>query len=92
MTDRELLELLLQKVTSMEQSMATKHDLARMEQDHGKKIDALFDGFTLRGDQSEQLQDHLDERLDAIQTDLSYMVSKVAQHDRNIVRLNKIAK
>ncbi len=99
MTDRELLELLLQKISGMEQNMATKEELAkvsqavaRIEHDFNDKIPALFDGYTLRGDQIERLQEHLDERLDAIQTDLSYVVGKVAQHDRNIVKLNKIAK
>ena len=65
--------------------------LARMENDIGTKIAALFDGYTLRGDQIERLQEHLDERLDSIQTDLSYVVGKVAQHDRNFVRLRKKA-
>jgi hypothetical protein len=82
----DLLKQILKEVQEIKTSQL------RMEQEHGKKIDALFDGHTLRGDQMERLQDSLDERLDAIQTDLSYVVSKVAQHDRNIVRLNKIAK
>ena len=50
----------------------------RMENEHGEKIAALFDGYTLRGDQVDRLQDHLDERLDSIQNDLSYVVGKVA--------------
>lgn len=97
---------LFAEVKAIRSEMATKDELSktnqelakvsqavtRIEHDHGNKISALFDGFTLRGDQVERLQEHLDERLDAIQTDLSYVVSKVAQHDRNIVRLNKIAK
>ena len=69
-----------------------KASQVRMENDHGEKISALFDGYTLRGDQIERLQEHLDERFDAIQTDLSYVFSKVAQHDRNIIRLNRKAK
>jgi len=55
-------------------------------------LSALLDGCALRGEQIEQLKDHLDERLDSIQNDLSYVVGKVAQHDRNIVQLNKLAK
>lgn len=87
------------RLDRIEATMATKEELekvsqsvARIENDHGNKISALFDGYTLRGDQIERLREHLDERLDSIQTDLSYVVGKVAQHDRNIVRLNKIAK
>lgn len=38
MTDRELLQLLLQKFTSMEQSVATKQDLAPVENDQGKIV------------------------------------------------------
>ena len=73
------------------ESRATREGLARMENDMGTKIAALFDGYTLRGEQIERLQEHLDERLDSIQTDLSYVVGKVAQHDRNFVRLRKKA-
>lgn len=95
----QMLSTILEELKSIRSEMATKDEikelkqsLAKIENDQGTKIAALFDGYTLRGDQIERLQDHLDERLDAIQTDLSYIVSKVAQHDRTIVRLNKIAK
>jgi len=67
----------------------TNQHLARIEQDHGEKITALFDGYSMRGDQIERLREHLDERLDVIQTDLSYVVGKVAQHERNFLRLKK---
>ena len=91
--------VILDRLDRVEQQMATKEEsvkisqsVAKMEHDFNNKVPALFDGFTLRGDQIERLQKHLDERLDAIQTDLSYVVSKVAQHERNIVRINKTAK
>lgn len=64
----------------------------RMEQEYGPKLAALSDGFHARGDEISHLKEHLDERLDALQTDLSYVVGKVAQHDRNIVQLRKQAK
>lgn len=87
-------------------TMATKDELAavkdeltevklsqlRMEQEYGTKLAALSDGFHVRGDEISQLKEHLDDRLDALQTDLSYVVSKVAQHDRNIIQLRKQAK
>lgn len=95
----QMLSTILEELKSIRSEMATKDEikelkqsLAKIENDQGSKIAALFDGYSLRGDQIERLQEHLDERLDAIQTDLSYVVSKTAQHDRNIVRLNKIAK
>lgn len=95
----QMLSTILEELKSIRSEMATKDEikelkqsLAKIENDQGSKIAALFDGYSLRGNQIERLQEHLDERLDAIQTDLSYVVSKTAQHDRNIVRLNKIAK
>lgn len=95
----QMLSTILAELKSIRNEMATKGEieelkqsLAKIENDQGAKIAALFDGYSLRGDQIELLQEHLDERFDAIQNDLSYVVSKSVQHDRNIVRLNKIAK
>lgn len=77
----------------LEQGQAKlEQSLLRIEQDHGTKIAALFDGYTLRGEQLEGLKEHFDERLDSIQNDLSYAVGKVAQHDRNILQLTKQAR
>ncbi|SFH30092.1 hypothetical protein SAMN05660649_04665 [Desulfotomaculum arcticum] len=49
------------------------------------KIRVLFDGYSLRGDQIDKLQKHIDERLDSIEIDTGYLVSRVA-------RLEKMAK
>jgi len=57
----------------------------RMEDEVIEKVRALFDGFTLRGEQIENLQKHLNQRLDSIEIDTGYLVSKVA-------RLEKMAK
>jgi len=57
----------------------------RMENEVIEKVRALFDGFTLRGEQIENLQKHLNQRLDNIEIDTGYLVSRVA-------RLEKIAK
>ena len=57
----------------------------RMESEVIEKIRALFDGYSLRGDQIENLQKHLDQRLDSIETDVGYLVSRV-------VRLEEIVK
>jgi hypothetical protein len=92
MNNEEFQKLVLEQLTELTKGQRElQQSLTRIEHDHGSKISALFDGYTLRGDQVERLKEHLDERLDSIQTDLSYVVSKVTQHDRNIVRLNKKA-
>jgi len=57
----------------------------RMEDEAFNKIGALFDGYSLTGDQIERLQKHLDERLDSIENDTRYLVARVA-------RLEKLAK
>lgn len=57
----------------------------RVENEVENRIRTLFDGYTLRGDQIENLRKHIDERLDNIETDTGYLVSKVA-------RLEKMAK
>ena len=58
---------------------------ARMESEIIEKIGALFNGYSLRGEQIENLQKHLDQRLDSIETDTGYLVSRVA-------RLEKVVK
>jgi len=76
-----------QKLESRMESLETgqrKHE-ARMESEVIEKIGALFDGYTLRGDQIENLQKHFDQRLDSIEIDTGYLVSRVA-------RLEKMAK
>ena len=57
----------------------------RIESEIIEKIGALFDGYTLRGDQIENLQKHLDQRFDSIETDTRYLVARVT-------RLEKLAK
>lgn len=50
-----------------------------------EKIHAISDSFKLRGDQIESLNKQLNERLDSIEIDTGYLVSRVA-------RLEKLAK
>lgn len=57
----------------------------RVENEVIDKIRILFDGYSLRGDQIENLQKHLDERLDSIESDTRYLTSRVA-------KLEKLAK
>ena len=58
---------------------------SRIENEVIDKISALFNGHGLRGDQFVSLKKHIDERLDSIEIDTGYLVSKVA-------RLEKMAK
>ncbi|HOV80637.1 MAG TPA: hypothetical protein PK728_11150 [Bacillota bacterium] len=53
-----------------------------MENEVIEKVRALFDGFTLRGDQIENLQRHLDQRLDSIEIDTRYLVSRIASLEK----------
>ena len=63
----------------------------RLENEVVGKIGALFDGFSLRGNQIENLKNHLDGRLDEISLDINYLVSRSARHERAINEL-KLAK
>lgn len=51
----------------------------RLENEVINKIGALFNGYSLKGDQIERLQKHLDERLDRIESDTRYLVTRVAR-------------
>lgn len=77
MTDRELLELLLHKVTSMEQSVATKQDLVHIENDQGKKLSALFDAREIQFDVNERICD----TLNRIEGKMDRLSLKVSSHD-----------
>lgn len=57
----------------------------RMENEVIDKIGSLFDGYSLRRDQIENLKKHFDERFDSVEIDTGYLVSRVA-------RLEKLAK
>ena len=80
MTDRELLELLLQKVTSMEQSMATKQDLTNMENDQGQKLSVLFDAREVQFD----VNDRICDTLNRIEGKMDRLTLKVSSHDTRL--------
>jgi len=61
----------------------------RLENEVVGKIGALFDGFSLRGDQIEHLKKHLDERLDEISLDINYFIGKTARHETAILDLKR---
>lgn len=84
---QERLETKVDKLEQGQERLETKvGELElRMENEVIEKVRALYDGFNLRGDQIENLQKRLDQRLDSIEIDIGYLVSKVA-------RLEKMAK
>ena len=73
-----------EKVTRVEETVA------RIENEHGEKIGALFDAFHLRGDQISELKDHLDGRLDSLQTSINFLIHRTNEHDNELMRLRKV--
>jgi len=59
----------------------------RMEQTLTNKVDALFDGYALRGDQIAGFKNHFDRRLDYISGDVNFLMRKYFQHDEEIREL-----
>lgn len=87
---REVISDNLTKVNSTLENLAVrigdlKGEVLLNRRETTDKIRALSDGFYLRGDQIENLKKHIDERLDSIEIDTGYLVSRVA-------RLEKMAK
>ncbi|MBT9152442.1 MAG: Chromosome partition protein Smc [Firmicutes bacterium] len=64
--------------------------VARIENVHGEKIGALFDAFHLRGDQITELKEHLDGRLDSLQTSINFLIHRTNEHDNELIRLRKV--
>ena len=59
---------------------ADKTDIVRIENDHGKKLDALFDGYK----QLAEGQAEHDKRFDRIETKLDNLSLKVSSHDSKL--------
>jgi len=74
MTDRELLEKIFKKMgdmdsrmTSMETEMTdikadvkfTKETVIKIENDHGQKLNALFDGYKLNSEKLERIENEV---------------------------------
>ena len=97
MTNEQFQELVINQLKTLTGEVKTltnevkeiksnQHKLeVRIENEVIDKIGILFDGHSLRGDQIENLKKHIDERLDSIEIDTGYLVSRVS-------RLEKIAK
>ncbi|HOA81757.1 MAG TPA: hypothetical protein PKK61_11965 [Defluviitaleaceae bacterium] len=64
MTDRELLELIAAKVGELTKNMSevksrltsVENIVTRIENGHGKKLQALFDGYKQHADQLERIE------------------------------------
>jgi len=56
----------------------------RMENEVIDKVCALFDSYNLRGDQIENIQKHFDERIDCIEKDTGYLVSRGSRLEKMV--------
>lgn len=59
---------------------ADKTDIVRIENEHGQKLDALFDGYK----QLHEKQEEHDKRFDRIETKLDNLSIKVNSHDSKL--------
>lgn len=75
------------RMTQMEGS------LARMENDLGTKVAALFDAREVQNDTNEKVDaqlDKLDTKIDRIAADVTFLVRKAAEHEDDIRSLRQI--
>ncbi len=68
------------------------HNVIRLENELVPKVTALFDGYTLRGEQIDNLKVHFDERFDDFQEDVTYLISKTAKQEKQIFSVTKQVK
>ena len=68
------------------------HNVVSLENELVPKVTALFDGYTLRGEQIDNLKAHFDERLDDFQEDVSYLISKTGKQEKQIVSMSRQVK
>lgn len=62
-----------------------KGRVINIENDQGKKIDALFDAREVTNDKL----DDIDEKIDKVQFDVNNLTMKVAQNDNTIIDLKR---
>ena len=68
------------------------HNVVSLENELVPKVTALFDGYTLRGEQIDNLKAHFDERFDDFQQDVSYLISKTGKQEKQIVSMSRQVK
>lgn len=67
-------------------------NLVNLENELVPKVTALFDGYTLRGEQIDNLKTHIDERFDDFQEDVTYLISKTAKQEKQIFSVSRQVK
>lgn len=88
--ENELVQVKNELVQVKNELGQVKESQVRMENELGEKITALFDGYSLRGDQIAGLKGHFDNRLDSLSEDVNYLVKKSFRHEEAILELRKI--
>lgn len=73
------------------QEFLSQHIVA-LENELIPKVTALLDGYTLRGEQIDNLKAHFDARLDDYQEDVSYLVSKTGKQEKQILSMSRHVK
>ena len=56
---------------------------------YGAQLEALFDAFSLRGDQIDELKEHMDRRFDSVQSAVNFLIHRTNEHDNELMRLRK---
>jgi len=56
---------------------------------YGAQLEALFDAFSLRGDQIDELREHMDCRLDSLQSAVNFIIHRTNEHDNELMHLRK---
>ena len=67
-------------------------NVVNLENELVPKVTALFDGYTLRGEQIDNLKTHIDERFDDFQEDVTYLISKTAKQEKQIFSVSRQVK
>jgi chromosome segregation ATPase len=80
-----------EKVTRLDvRATRLEESVVRIENDHGMQLGALFDAFSLRGDQVNDLREHMDRRFDSVQAAINFLIHRTNEHDNELMRLRKV--
>lgn len=67
-------------------------NIVNLENELAPKVTALFDGYTLRGEQIDNLKQHFDDRIEDFHEDVSYLISKTAKQEKQIFSITQQVK
>lgn len=56
---------------------------------YGTQLGALFDAFSRLEDQIDELREHMDRRLDSVQSAVNFLIHRTNEHDNELMRLRK---